>query len=271
MDNVELYTPYIDDNTVKKLTQFSTTANFSRGYFGGTSKYLSFGDDYGVLFSDVFTNMRISPEEFKKTMATVWQLFQSGKKVAPIVGFMRGIEGKGLINEHSGEIGNRDYVFVSRAPGITLSNMGGFSSMTSKVNQRLASPEYFYDDIVDTFMTILYQSNLKPDFSALNTLFHPTSGFNFCDFNKSLKAKSHQFYEKHLTNFLKSFVITNDNKPSSQERVSFNSEEEKFLYYSTVAKEIGIIVNKLYGKGVKEEALSNSVNKIDGIPNLERL
>ncbi|MCL2173975.1 hypothetical protein FWH58_01590, partial [Candidatus Saccharibacteria bacterium] len=190
------------------------------------------------------------------------RLFENGKKVAPVVGFARASDGGGVDNVYRKDREKkRDYVFVTHAAGLRLNDLYGYSKPVDKVRERLQGPEAYYNDVVDTFLSILMDSCIRPDISAPNTIYQLVSGFNFVDFNHNnlnTKVNIGQYYKHHVADFLKAFVFSEGNKDSRENkggrrRRFFPDEQDRQEYRAVAAQELGLLVGKLYKNGISEE------------------
>ena len=256
---------------LRSMMQFAESADFSRGLRGGTAMYLPYNDEYGVLYSKLFTENKISPDNFKATIHDVWEQYLQGHKVAPIVGYARGKDGKGIHNPYHKGSKYRDLVFVHRAPGKRLNDIIGYKKPTCKTEERLNGPEEHYDDIIRTFVSIL-NSRIRPDISAKNTIHHPVAGFNFVDFNQYETQKQYGHVENHTADFLKSFLLL-ETGGSSNPKKYFLTEYLRQEYLNVAIREQKLLINKLYKNGIAEQCLDYAVGKIEelGIATVDEL
>ncbi|MCL2756183.1 MAG: hypothetical protein FWE45_04010 [Firmicutes bacterium] len=272
MDKKEIYMPYLPVDKLDELLDFAETGDFKNSvYKGGTAMYLPFDDNFGVLYSLLFQtnkgdNNFVTTEEFKKTIEEVWQIYTRGGKVAPVLGYAKGPEGEGIRNigyNGKDDGGNRDVVFVARAPGQTLNDTTYSKRWYRKTRERLQGPDSHYDEVVDTFLQIL-DSQIRPDITGNNILHHPVAGFNFIDFNKPHDSYYQNDTQLQTHRFLKSFIL----------QKGFPNESLKQEYRKDAAKEQKILVNKLYNSGViKEEYLEAAISHIPvlGVTKIDEL
>jgi|GEM_PF-2679584 len=267
---MEVYLPHIPTNIADGLLSFAQKADFVNGYKdgydrdadfrkprkGGTSLYLPYDDNVGVLYSLAFKN-NVSVDEFKETIDEIWNMYEGGAKVSPILGYVRGKDGKGVPNEHytpDNNVGYRDVIFVQRAPGHKLNDTSSKKRWYYKTQERLKGPISHYDEVTDTFMEIM-DSRVRPDISANNIIHHPQAGFNFIDFNKLQGDKPYTYLPENTARFLQSFVL----------RKGFPNGDIKRLYLKDAKQEQQILTSLLHDKGVKQDHLDYAISKIEDL------
>lgn len=217
---------------------------------GGTSMYLPYDDNIGVLYS--LALKCTTADEFKTVIDEVWRLHEDGNKVAPILGYVTADDGKGVENtrykpdEH---LGYRDVVLVARAPGYTLNDTAHIKKWYYKTRERLKGPDGNYDSAVETFWNLVH-SKVREDISGNNILHQKTVGFNFIDFNK-LKTEKPDLRES-TARFLHSFVL----------KKNFPNTETAEEYKDYTRQEQRILTAKLYDIGVPEGDLSYGIKQI---------
>ena len=252
--DIKLYTPHIDETVVDDLLAFSKTADFKHTYTdifgdkaamrknaaGGTAMYLPYNDDIGVLYSTIFNHE--TEDNFKKIIDETWKLYDNGAKVAPVLGFARGLNEKGFPNDHY-KVSNlvvdfaekRDIVFVARAAGDKV--------LDTTAGERLKNPDEHYTGLVQTFWDIL-KSELHPDIHGENIITHPTGGYNYIDWN-ALN------YESFKTRFA----------PQTEKLLQTFLYTKKSNYADTI-KEQQIIVEKLLNIGIQPAQINPAIVNI---------
>ena len=269
MNNLEFHTPYIDRGQAETLLSRSSEFDFRKALRGGTSSCILL-DEYAILYSKIFTENRNEVKEYQKTMELVYCLFSQGKKVAPILGYIRSLDKKGIENTSRRKADKgKDFIILKKAPGKTIDDMKGYDQVVDKVTERLSSSKKHYDEIVDTLLCVL-DSELKPDISPKNTIFDSKEGFSLVDFNSLEKKPKKDIYidpiaynEEHIGKFLRSF-ITQKKFPNNQMRQ---------MYLKLAIREQQILCEALLNKGVTELIVESAVSKIEELksPTLTKL
>ncbi|MDR0975484.1 MAG: hypothetical protein LBM01_00805 [Christensenellaceae bacterium] len=244
----ETHTPYISDLMSAKLRKFALNADFAKdegAHKGGSAMFLPYDDEYAVLYSKIFTENRIKPEEYNQVIEEVHNLFMNGYKVAPILGYLYNAKGTGIPNpNYNGKV-NRDYIFLQRAPGYNLSDLHGYHNFIDKKEAILNSPDTYFTELAETLNAIL-NSKINPDFNPGNIIYGKNAGFNFCDFNTLEEHKDETMKVAHIRQFLESFLIPSLSlrRPDKAER-TFDFMGGKEKYFKTAKEEQKVITDKL--------------------------
>jgi SAM-dependent methyltransferase len=264
---IDLHAPYLEKAEAEKLLNFAQKANFRGGYTddfntnfkapksGGMSYYLPYDDSRGVLYSNIFTHVK--PTDFQKTMEEVYRVYKTGAKVAPVLGYARNQNGRGIPNpnwrgEDRDDIA-RDAIFVARAPGEQLIN--------TTPDMRLLGPGTDYKELTRTFFEIM-KSKISVDIHAQNIIYHPVAGFNFIDFahlqNEPLVERIIPQTEKLLCTFA-----------FSQNNLSLRDQNKK----STIAEQQHI-VSGLLDIGLQKNHIEPGIKKasnLTGVTTIDEL
>ena len=243
INKLRFYTPYICEDAAREIADLARAINFQSGRKGGTSSCV-FVDEYALLYSNVFRKNKIEPAQFQSVMRELHKLYEGGAHVAPILGYVRGEDG--VANPNFKPAKYRDLVIVQKAPGRTLNVM-----RTKKgVDARLMT-DHHYDDVIKSFLEIV-NSPLNPDFSHDNTLYEPTAGYTFIDFNTLLKNMPKDYLRDCTMKFLKSFIT--DKK--------IEGEETKADYFESSDYEQRVLTTKMLKAGVPWAHLDYSIREI---------
>jgi len=277
MKNVEVYLNHVRPKVARELLQFAKHANFKSGLHGGTSYFLPYtnaqnddlGDNYGILYSNVFMSGKgdVDPNTFKKTMEEVWRVFQEGGKVAPVIGYARSKDGKGIYNPYFNGKDNpyRDLVFVLKAPGQNLYDLRGYTSFTEKLKERLNGPKVHYEDAAQTFAHVVLDSKIRPDYSPRNLLYHNSAGFNLVDFNNLSNANARHmgnYVRHHAEDFLRAFLMVSNKQLAPEKKKKQSLKPSRKKYYKLAKEEQKILVSNLYDNGIRERDLDYAISQI---------